>query len=76
MYSPKEPINVEQNTNDTLQITYREKSMCTYWNGKSVPDRITRETYGIVDGSIQIIKEEEWTHTPWNFVEESITFNK
>ena len=42
---------------------------------KPAPDRVWRETYGVVDGRLAIVKREEGTHTPGHYVDERISFD-
>lgn len=42
---------------------------------KAAPDRVWRETYGIVDGRLTIVKREEGIHTPGRYMEERISFD-
>jgi hypothetical protein len=60
----------------TIVIVRQYPSSMAYANGVAVPDRVTKETYGIVDGRIGLIQTQEGTHKPSYIVPESVEYPK
>lgn len=58
----------------TIVIVRQYPSNMAYTNGTVVPDRVVKETYGIVDGRIGLIQTQEGVHKPSYIVPESVEF--
>lgn len=58
----------------TIVIVRQYPSNMCYANGVSVPDRVVKETYGIVNGRIGLIQTQEGVHKPSYIVPESVEF--
>lgn len=61
----------------TIEVVFRQPSCQIYTCNppKPVPDEVWRETYGVVDGRIQMVRRDEGRHNPAKFVGESISFD-
>ena len=61
---------------NTIEVVFRESSNMVYASNppQSVPDKVWKEVYSVVDGVITLTQTIQGTHTPSQYVEESITF--
>ena len=60
----------------TIVIVRQYPSKMAFGNGEAVPDRVVKETYGIVDGRIGLIQTQEGKHKPAYIVPESVEYPK
>ena len=58
----------------TIVIVRQYPSNTVYGNGNPVPDRVEKETYGVVDGKIALIRKQDGVHKPGYYVPESVEF--
>ena len=77
IHTPHKVVDAYLNEIDgTIVIVRQYPSNMAYANGVAVPDRVTKETYGIVDGRIGLIQTQEGTHKPSYIVPESVEYPK
>ena len=62
---------------NTIEVVFRESSNMVYSSNppQSVPDKVWKQVYSVVDGVITLTQTIEGTHTLPQYIEESITFN-
>jgi hypothetical protein len=60
-----------------IEVVFRDPSGIVLLRNPPIPapDRVWRETYGIVDGRLAIVKRDEGTHTPGRYMDERISFD-
>lgn len=58
----------------TIVIVRQYPSNMVLGNGEPVPDRVEKETYGVVGGKIALIQIQEGKHKPAYMVPESVEF--
>lgn len=60
-----------------IEVIFREPSNLTLLCNppKPAPDKVWRETYGVVDGRIAIVRRDDGVHSPGRYVDESISFD-
>lgn len=61
----------------SIEVVFREISntiLCSYPPINS-PDKIWKEIYEVVEGSLKMTNKIEGTHTPKTYISEKITFN-
>jgi hypothetical protein len=61
---------------NTIEVVFRLSSNIVYAGNppQSAPDRVWKEVYSVVNGVITLTETIEGTHTPPQYIEESITF--
>ena len=75
IHTPHKVVDAYLNEIDgTIVIVRQYPSNMCYANGVTVPDRVTKETYGVVDGKIALIQMQEGKHKPAYIVPESVEF--
>ena len=72
---PHKIVDAYHNLMDgTIVIVRQFPSNTVYGNGNPVPDRVEKETYGVVDGKIALIRKQDGVHKPGYYVPESVEF--
>lgn len=75
IHQPHKVVDAYHNQIDgTIVIVRQYPSNLRYANGAAAPDRVTKETYGVVDGKITLIQMQEGKHKPAYVVPESVEF--
>lgn len=75
IHTPHKVVDAYLNEMDGAIVIVRQyPSNMAYANGVSVPDRVVKETYGIVNGRIGLIQTQEGVHKPSYIVPESVEF--
>jgi len=62
---------------NTIEVVFREASNIVYASNptQSAPDKVWKEVYSVEDGVITLAETIQGTHTPPQYIKESITFN-
>lgn len=79
LYNPNLKVESFQHFKETntIEVVFREVSNMVYASNppQSAPDKVWKEIYSVVGGVITLTETIQGTHTPPQYVEESITFN-
>jgi hypothetical protein len=76
LYQPNKSIVSVKTFDEGVDIVYREHSnqMLLCYPPRNAPDRVYREEWRIIGGTLQLDKTVEGKHNPSHYVEESIEF--
>lgn len=59
---------------NTLTVVRQFPSNAAYCSGAPVPDRVTKEVYGVVDGRLELLRTVVGEHRPARVVPETVEF--